>query len=75
VSDVLASNGICFLVVGDSKIKGEIIDTGALFTDIALAAGLVPIGHVDRVIRATSKAFNPATSRAKAEHVLLFGKP
>jgi site-specific DNA-methyltransferase (cytosine-N4-specific) len=75
LADALAPDGICLVVVGDSKIKGVIHDNGDLFEELAVNAGLIVVGRAERTIRQASKAFNLTNSRAKTEHVLLFARP
>ena len=74
VERALAPGGICLIVVGDSRIKGELVDNGALFEGIAANAGLVLRGRTTRPIRAGRKSFNLTHARATHEHVLLFSK-
>lgn len=71
----LRSGGICVVVVGDSRIKGEMFNNAELFESLASEAGFQILGHAHRDIRSSRKSFNPANARATDEHVLLFGKP
>ncbi|MGD0249201.1 MAG: RNA methyltransferase, partial [Candidatus Limnocylindrales bacterium] len=72
VARALVPSGICLVVVGDSLIKGELLDNASLFERLARAAGLRAIGRSSRPIRASRKSFNLAVARARDEHVLLF---
>jgi hypothetical protein len=68
----LVDGGICLVVVGDSRIKGEIHDGAELFDDLSQAVGMERVARGTRPIRASSKSFNPAVGRATEEHVLLY---
>jgi DNA modification methylase len=72
---VLVRGGLCFVVVGDSIIKGTIVDNAALFTSLASDYGMELVGRVKRPIRRTRRSFNLAVARATHEDVLLFVKP
>lgn len=72
VASALRRGGICLVVVGDSLIKGELVDNAALFEGMAHEAGLRLGGRSVREIRANRKSFNLSVSRARHEHVLLF---
>lgn len=74
ISKALVPDGICLVVVGDSLIKGEVVDNASLFEDLAAQSGLTSIGHTVRPIRSGRKSFNLAVARLKQEHVLLFQK-
>ncbi len=74
LATVLRPDGLVFVVVGDSRIRGRYVDNGALLTRAASENGFALIAHANRVIRRRSKSFNLAVARAKDEHVLLFGR-
>lgn len=74
VERALSPDGMCLIVVGDSRIKGEIVDNASLFERIATDAGLVQLARTSRPIRAGRKSFNLTNARATHEHVLLFSK-
>lgn len=67
--------GTVLTVVGDSKIRGRLIDNGELTRRAAESQGFSPIAATTRGIRRTRRSFNLAVARAKSEHVLLFIKP
>lgn len=72
VHAALRLGGICLVVVGDSKIKGETYDGSQLFDSIADEVGLERIAHGMRELRSARKSFNLAVARATHEHVLLY---
>jgi site-specific DNA-methyltransferase (cytosine-N4-specific) len=75
VSLALVPRGICLIVIGDSRIQGDLIDNGRLISDVAAAAGLDQLDRTQRLIRPTNRSFNLSVARATHEHVLLFRKP
>ena len=71
---VLNPSGLACFVVGDSKIHGRIIDNVSLLSRAAAIHGFGRIAVVRRSVPAHRKAFNPATSRATSESIVIFGK-
>lgn len=71
---VLRADGIVVAVVGDSRIRGRLVDNREVMVGAAERAGLRPIASTPRTIRRTRRSFNLAVARAKTEHVLLFGR-
>lgn len=61
----------CF-VVGDSTIRGERLDNGALLSEVAADHGFLTVGKFSRMMRNTKKAFNPAIGKIKNEYILVF---
>lgn len=59
-------------VVGDSKIKGKIVDNGALLRIAAKEHGFSDVIVHPRAVAANRKAFNTTYSRAKSEQILVF---
>lgn len=60
------------VVIGDSRIRGRIVDNGQLFQDIAVSEGFKPTAHTRRAIRRSKTSFNHAHSSARThEHVIL----
>ncbi|NOZ56403.1 MAG: site-specific DNA-methyltransferase [Calditrichaeota bacterium] len=60
------------IVIGDSQIRGRLIDNGQLLHDVAVDEGFKPLTQTRRVIRRSRTSFNRAHSRARSdEHVLL----
>jgi site-specific DNA-methyltransferase (cytosine-N4-specific) len=71
---VLRPEGYVAFVVGDSKIRGEIVDNAELLADAGHEVGFREAGRFERAIRTTRKAFNPAHGRIKTEKVLVLRK-
>jgi site-specific DNA-methyltransferase (cytosine-N4-specific) len=73
--ELLASERYACFVVGNSKIRGEIVDNTQLLTRVAEENGFTLRATLPRDIPSTSKSFNPKNSRAKNENVLVFQRP
>ena len=71
VHRALVPEGLAFVVVGDSVIRGQLVDNGTLLARTAREAGFHLVGRCVRSIRRTSRSFNLKVSRAQSEHVLL----
>lgn len=63
----------CF-VIGDSKIRGEMIDNASMIADTGRASGFREIARIDRTIASNSKALNPKIGRIKSEKILIMRK-
>jgi DNA modification methylase len=74
IERALIPGGICFIIVGDSVIRGRHIDNGALVRELGVSAGFGFVAAASRTIRRTRRSFNLAVARASCEHVLLFQK-
>jgi site-specific DNA-methyltransferase (cytosine-N4-specific) len=73
---VLRPGSPAVVVVGDSTIRGEQVDNGALLTRAAATNGFALDAHAQRTIRSGRSSFNRAHSRGRcSEHVLLFSSP
>ena len=72
IASVLRPDGIVLVVVGDSVIRGRLVDNGRLLTKVAATHGLITVAATRRTIRRTRRSFNQAVARANSEHVLLF---
>lgn len=70
--DLLVPGRYACFVVGDSKIRGKIVDNTQLLTRVAEEKGFTQRATLPREIPSTSKSFNPKNSRAKNENVLVF---
>lgn len=68
---ILKSGGYAAFVIGDSKIRGEIIDNTNVLADVGEAAGFVEAARFSRNIRGDRKAFNPTHGRIKIETILV----
>lgn len=64
---------ICFLL-GDSKIRGEIIKNDILFIEVAAGLGLELVSNIRRELQSTKKSFNPAVGRIRQENVIILRK-
>jgi site-specific DNA-methyltransferase (cytosine-N4-specific) len=69
---VVVPGGHACFQVGDSKIRGEIVDNSALLRRSAARSGFVSKVTLRRQIPLDRKAFNPANSRIRREEILVF---
>lgn len=67
---MIRPSGSVAVVVGDSVIKGELVDNGALVKQVATEAGFSVMGHVDRTLPEGRRSFR--ANRLRTEHVLFF---
>ena len=74
VSSVLVSGGYACVVVGRSKIHGEVHDNGAMIYDLGASMGLKPIIKLERDIKSSRKSFNLSHANIKTETVLVLKK-
>jgi len=63
----------CF-VLGDSTIKGKVIDNASLFSEIAQKCGFAEVARISRRMKDTRKAFNPRIGKIKKEQILILQK-
>jgi DNA modification methylase len=68
---VVPGGHACFQV-GDSIIRGELIDNAALLRRAAAAHGFRPVTEMQRRIPSNRKAFNASHARIKVENLLIF---
>lgn len=74
LKDHLVDNGyICFLL-GDSKIRGEIIRNDILFIEVAKKLGLTLVANIERSLQSSKKSFNPSIARIRKEYVIVLTK-
>ncbi len=71
----LVSGGWLCVVVGRSRIHGQIIDNAAIVSAVADSLGLDKEADIVREIAASRKSFNLSHARIKTENVLVFRKP
>lgn len=69
---VLIEGGRFCLVIGDSIVRGQLIDNSQLLRPIAEASGFQFEAEFQRPIDPTRKAFNPKIGKIKHEHILVF---
>jgi len=75
VHRLLQPGGAAVVIVGDSMIRGELIDNSDVLTSAADTAGFDLLASRFRLIRKTSTSFNRRHSRARdGEHVLMFSR-
>lgn len=71
LSAKLKRNGYACFVVGHSTLKGQTINNTDLISEAGQSVGFREVMRIERVIRATKKAFNPAMGRIKKENILI----
>jgi site-specific DNA-methyltransferase (cytosine-N4-specific) len=71
LSDVLKKNKYACLVIGDSVIKGELINSTDLISNVASQYGFHEVSRINRRMQDTKKAFNPTIGRIKQENILI----
>lgn len=64
----------CF-VIGDSTIRGELVDNSLVLQEAATGMGFSLVGRFERKIDLGKKSFNPVIGKIKREHVLVFRAP
>lgn len=72
---VVVPGGYICLVVGRSKIHGQIVDNAALVTAVAQQAGLLTVTTLSRQIASSRKSFNLSHANIKTEQILIFQQP
>ena len=63
----------CF-VIGDSKIRSELIDNASLIADAGECFGFREVARFERSIPSSSRAFNPKIGRIRDEKILILQK-
>ena len=71
---VLKKKKYVCIVIGDSIVKGEIVNSHEILMDLAEQIGLEFMISIEREIDASSKSFNPLIGNIKKEHILIFEK-
>lgn len=75
ITKVLKKNGNCVFIVGDSILKGKIIDMSKIYDQIAQEVGLQLDDRASFEQRKYSKSFTPNLKRGfKKTHILVFKK-
>jgi DNA modification methylase len=74
IDEVLVRQGFVCIVVGRSKIHGNIIDNGSSIEDVGREIGLKVIAKFERAMNQNRKSFNLSHANIKSETVLVFQK-
>jgi DNA modification methylase len=61
---------VCF-VIGNSIIRGELIENGQLAVDAAVSLGFRLIARMVRTLKETKKSFNPKIGKIKQEQIII----
>jgi site-specific DNA-methyltransferase (cytosine-N4-specific) len=72
LSQVMVGRGHACFQVGNSVIRGELIDNAALLRRAAEPRGFRPVAEMSREIPAHRKAFNASHARIKVENLIVF---
>lgn len=72
---VVVPGGYICIVIGRSKIHGQIVDNASLVTAVARQCGLCTVTNLSRQIAASRKSFNLSHANIKTEQILIFQKP
>jgi site-specific DNA-methyltransferase (cytosine-N4-specific) len=67
----LKAGGFACFVVGDSTIRGELIDNADLIAAAGKSEGFSEVARLTRQLQSTKKAFNPVIGKIKDEKVLI----
>lgn len=74
VQSVLVPGGYACVVVGRSKIHGEVYDNGAMIYELGTSMGFEPVTKLEREIKSSRKSFNLSHANIKTETVLVLKK-
>lgn len=74
VMDSLVLGGFVCVVVGRSKIHGNIIDNGAMIYELGERLGLRPVVKLEREMNQGRKSFNLSHANIKSESILVLQK-
>lgn len=61
---------VCF-VLGDSVLKGRVVQNDRLFMEAAVETGYAVEANLTRQLNEGKKSFNPAIGKIKAEHIVI----
>lgn len=70
----VVKNGHVCIVMGRSKIHGNIVDNASILVEIAQEIGFTPLANMTRQIAASRKTFNLSHANIKTENLLVFAK-
>ncbi len=71
LSEHVKHNKFACFVIGDSTIKGQLIDNCEILSDIAIMNGFKEAARINRKLQSSKKSFNPAIGKIKEEKILL----
>lgn len=74
INSVLVALGFACVVIGRSKIHGQIIDNAGIIKAVAEEQGLSTISSFERVISAIHKSLNLSHANIRTETVIIFQK-
>lgn len=74
IDQVLVSRGFVCVVVGRSRIHGNIIDNGRSIEEVGREIGLEVVANFERAMNQNRKSFNLSHANIKSETVLVFRK-
>lgn len=74
LKETMVKRGHVCIVIGRSKIHGQIIDNAGLVTEVALQYGFTSVASIPRRIATSRKSFNLSHAKIKTEHLLIFRK-
>lgn len=63
------------IILGDAVFKGEVFDTTALLSDVAISLGFERVGVVQRSLHTSKRSFANPGRRLKEEKLLILRKP
>ncbi len=72
--NVMVNGGHACIIIGRSKIHGEIIDNASIIMKIAEKVGFTTTEILQRKIAENRKSFNLSHANIKTEHILVFKK-
>jgi len=67
----LKAGGYACFVVGDSTIRGELINNADLIAAAGISEGFSEVARPTRQLQLTKKAFNPVIGKIKDEKILI----
>ena len=71
LSGNLKKSGYACFVVGNSTLRGELIDNAELISATGLSAGFREVVRLKRTMQSSKKSFNPALGKIKSEDILI----
>lgn len=71
LSQNLKRNGYACFVVGNSTLRGKLIDNASLISQAGQANGFVEVARINRTMQSSKKSFNPSHGRIKTEQILI----